>query len=120
MSSYMELRLRPGLLFSEHHCCRITVVTGVFVLHVLSSSNIFFFINFSRKAQEQKALQCRGYQYQLGDKERGGQLLLCSHVYFAYVLFDIPGLCPQMCSILFHSHYKGIIIGNAGCALWLT
>lgn len=67
----MELRLRPGLRLSELCCCRITVVRGVFVLHVLSSSNIFFFINFSRKAQEQKALQCTRYRYQLGDKERG-------------------------------------------------
>lgn len=52
--SYVELRLRPSLLLSELCCCRITVVRGVFVLHALSSSNIFVLLIFQEKHKNKK------------------------------------------------------------------
>lgn len=51
---YMELRLRSSLLLSELCCCRTTVVRGVFVLHALSSSNIFVLLIFQEKHENKK------------------------------------------------------------------
>ena len=51
---YLEWRLRLSLLLSEQCCCRITVVRGVFVLHALSSSNIFVLLIFQEKHKNKK------------------------------------------------------------------
>lgn len=116
----MELRLRPGLLFSELCCCRITVVRGVFVLHVLSS-NIFSLLIFQEKHKNKKHCSVQDIGTSWGIKKEVNSfifILITSRVQSKCYIF--LGFVLRYAAFSFIFCYKGIIRGNAGYATWLT
>ena len=117
----MELRLRPGLLLSELCCCRIAVVRGVFVLHVLSSSNIFSLLIFQEKHKNKKHCSVQDISTDWGIKKEVNCFCFILTTFALHTrCFILLGFVLRYAAFSFIFCYKGIIRGNAGCAMWLT
>lgn len=116
----MELRLRPSLLLFELCCCTIAVVRGVFVLHMLSS-NIFVLLIFQEKHKNKKHCSEQDISTNWGIKKEVDRYCFILLMFALHArCFIFLGFVLRCAALGFILHYEGIIIGNAGCAVWLT